>query len=360
MKLAIGLTVALVCFLLVSISLYFWICPRHSLIFWKKNKISQTIEDFLDTIDYLGPKRYNYSALKKMTKSFSENLGQGGYGSVFRGQLPDGRPIAVKILTDAAGNGDDFVNEVASIGRTSHVNIVHLMGFSSEGYKRALIYEFMPNGSLEKYIYSQNLKSTLGWEKLYQIAVGIARGLEYLHRGCTTRIVHFDIKPHNILLDQDFCPKISDFGLAKLCLRKDSIFSAVDARGTVGFIAPEVFSRNFGVVSSKSDVYSYGMMVLEMVGGRSYRPPPAGADSGDDRYFPHWIYQHFHEIDWMEDLDVSGETEEIAKKMILVGLWCIQTLPGSRPSMSKVVDMLGNSLDDIGMPPKPYLSSSPS
>ena len=126
----------------------------------------------------------------------------------------------------------------------------------------------MTNGSLERYIYSENPKSTLGWEKLYDIAIGIARGLEYLHRGCNRRIIHFDVKPHNILLDENYCPKIADFGLAKLCKIKESIISSMaGARGTIGFIAPEVFSRSFGDVSTKSDIYSFGMVLLEMVGG---------------------------------------------------------------------------------------------
>jgi serine/threonine protein kinase len=127
----------------------------------------------------------------------------------------------------------------------------------------------MPNGSLDKYIYSENPKGILGWERLYEIAIGIARGLEYLHHSCNTRIVHFDIKSQNILLDHNFCPKIADFGLAKLCRTKESKLSSMTgARGTIGFIAPEVHSRAFGMVSTKSDVYSYGMMLLEMIGGR--------------------------------------------------------------------------------------------
>jgi serine/threonine protein kinase len=141
-----------------------------------------------------------------------------------------------------------------------------------EGSKRELIYEYMPNGSLDKYIYLENPKAVLGWDKLYTIAVGIARGLEYLHYSCNTRIVHFDIKPQNILLDEDFHPKIANFGLAKLCHTKESKLSMTGARGTVGFIAPEVHSRTFGVVSTKSDVYGYGMMLLEMVGdGRNVK-----------------------------------------------------------------------------------------
>ncbi|KAL9389549.1 hypothetical protein Peur_018154 [Populus x canadensis] len=179
-----------------------------------------------------------------MTKNFKEKLGQGGYGSVFKGNLPDGRLVAVKVLKKSKSNGEEFVNEVSSIDMTSYVNIVTLLGFCFEGSKRALIYEFMSNGSLDKHIYVENLSKAhpkLGWETLYQIAVGIAQGLEYLHRGCNTRILHFDIKPHNILLDENFCPKISDFGLAEICPSKESIVSMLGARGTARYIAPKVF-----------------------------------------------------------------------------------------------------------------------
>lgn len=309
--------------------------------------------DFLCKYISLVPKRYKYSEIKKMTNSFGHKIGQGGYGYVFKGNLNDGHPVAVKVLNESKGNGEEFINEIASIGRTSHVNIVSLLGFCLEGSKRALIYEFMPNGSLEKFIYEEipNAKNKLGWEKLYEIAVGIARGLEYLHRGCNTRMVHFDIKPHNILLDQDFCPKISDFGLAKLCLPKESIVSMVGARGTVGYIAPEVYLRNFGVVSSKSDVYSYGMMVFEMVGGR--KNINANVENTSEIYFPHWIYDHLDQYDALEACGITNETEEIAKRMILVGLWCIQMSPANRPSMSKVLDMLEGKISDLQIPPKP-------
>lgn len=186
---------------------------------------------------------------------------------MYKGKIPDGQIVAVKVLTKTHDNAEDFINEVASISRTSHVYIVNLLGFCYDGKRRALVYEFMPNKSLDKYISNSDLidqECSLEWEKLFRIAVGVARGLEYLHRGCNTRIVHFDIKPQNILLDEDFCPKISDFGLAQLFKEKQSIMSTVGARGTIGYIAPEVFFRSFGAVSHKSDVYSYGMMLLEM------------------------------------------------------------------------------------------------
>ena len=294
-----------------------------------------------------------------MTNSFINKLGQGGYSSVYKGKLPDGKLVAVKVLSESKGNGEDFVNEVASISKTSHVNIVTLLGFSCEKNKRALIYEFMPNGSLDKFIYHRDSSATncrLEWKTLYKIAVDIARGLEYLHRGCSTRILHFDIKPQNILLDEDFNPKISDFGLAKLCQRKDSIVSMLGLRGTVGYIAPEVFSRNFGGVSHKSDVYSYGMLVLEMVGGR--KNFDNGVSNSSEKYFPDWIYKDL-------ELGMGGRTygvmtveeQETTRKMILVSLWCIQTNPSDRPSMNKVVEMLEGTLHSLQIPPKPFLCS---
>lgn len=333
-----------------------------SIFYWKKNtQDHQNIEAFLKNHGVLAPKRYKYSEVKKMTGSFNDKLGQGGYGSVYKGKLPDGRLVAVKVLKESKRNGEEFINEVASISRTSHVNIVTLLGFCFEGSKRALIYEFMSKGSLEKYIYEENpLKADrqLGWETLHHIAIGIARGLEYLHRGCNTRILHFDIKPHNILLDETFCPKISDFGLAKICPRKESIISMMGARGTAGYIAPEVFCRNFGGVSHKSDVYSYGMLVLEMVGGR--KNICVSVDNTSEIYFPHWIFKR---LELGEELGLDGtanaEDNQLVRKMVVVSLWCIQTGPSNRPPMSRVVEMLQGTLDSLPIPPKPYLSSPP-
>lgn len=325
----------------------------------KKSKETIRIESFLQKNGTIYPKRYTYTEVKRLTKSFTEKLGQGGFGAVYRGGLSDGRQIAVKMLKSYKTDGEDFINEVASISKTSHVNVVTLLGFCLEGSKRALIYDYMPNGSLEKYAFKDNSKgedsqNTLGWEKLFDIAVGIARGLEYLHRGCNTRIVHFDIKPHNILLDQNFCPKISDFGLAKLCLNKESAISIGGARGTIGYIAPEVFSKQFGAVSSKSDVYSYGMMVLEMVGARDKNIYASSASSS--QYFPQWIYEHLDEY-CVGASEIDGEITEIVRKMIVVGLWCIQLSATNRPTMTRVVEMLEGNTSGLELPPKVLLIS---
>ncbi|KAL5830607.1 hypothetical protein ACOSQ3_020075 [Xanthoceras sorbifolium] len=328
--------------------------------FWrKKTENYQNIEAFFRNYGSLAPKRYSYPDIKKMTNSLKVKLGQGGYGGVYKGRLPDGRDVAVKVLNESKGNGEEFINEVASISRTFHVNVVSLFGYCFQGRKRALVYEFVPNSSLEKFIYqkSPNYKQ-LKWEKLYQIALGIARGLEYLHRGCNTRILHFDIKPHNILLDEDFCPKILDFGLAKISPGKESIISMTGARGTIGYIASEVCCRQFGEVSHKSNVYSYGMMVLEMAGGR--KNLDVGVSRTSEIYFPHWIHERL-EVD--EELGLLGieneEDKECARKMIIVSLWCIQTNPSSRPAMNRVVEMLEGSLDSLKIPPKAILSSPP-
>ncbi|KDP35037.1 hypothetical protein JCGZ_09325 [Jatropha curcas] len=319
----------------------------------------QSIEAFLRSHGPLALKRYEYSEVKKITGSFKFKIGQGGYGSVYKGELPDGCLVAVKVLKESKSSGEEFINEVASVSRTSHVNIVTLLGFCFEGSKQALIYEFISNGSLEKYIYKENsLKSNqqIGWGTLFEIAVGIAQGLEYLHRGCNTRILHFDIKPHNILLDENFCPKISDFGLSKICTKRESIVSMMGARGTIGYIAPEVFYRNIGGVSHKSDVYSYGMLVLEMVGARN--KISAEIDHTSDVYFPDWIYKRL-ELD--QELGLCGinneEENQIARKLVLVSLWCIQTNPSNRPSMDRVVELLKGSPVSLEVPPRPYMSS---
>ncbi|KAG5037217.1 hypothetical protein JHK82_017987 [Glycine max] len=358
MKLILGITAGVMGGFMICIIICSTKCMSSTKVkLWFTLKNDQGIESFLKHHGALAQKRYKFSEVKKMTNSFKVKLGEGGFGAVYKGELLSGCPVAVKILNASKGNGEDFINEVASISRTSHVNVVTLLGFSSEGRKKALIYEFLPNGSLDKFIYNKGLETTasLCWDNFWQIAIGTARGLEYLHRGCNTRILHFDIKPHNILLDENFCPKISDFGLAKLCPMKESIISMSDARGTIGYVAPEVWNRNFGGISQKSDVYSYGMMLLEMVG---VKKNINGKASQTSEYFPDWIYNRLEQgIDLTTDGVIATQEKEIARRMTIVGLWCVQTIPQDRPTMSKVIDMLEGNMDSLEMPPKPVLSS---
>ncbi|WVZ15971.1 hypothetical protein V8G54_013537 [Vigna mungo] len=315
----------------------------------------QDIEVFLKDHGTLAQKKYKFSEVKKMTKNFTVKLGEGGFGVVYKGELRNGYQVAVKLLKASKGNGKDFMNEVGSISRTSHVNVVQLLGFCLEGKKKALIYEFMPNGSLDKFIGNKGVESTpsLNWDNMLQIAKGIARGLEYLHKGCNTRILHFDIKPHNILLDDNFCPKISDFGLAKLCPGKESTISVSNARGTIGYVAPEVCNKHLGGVSQKSDVYSYGMMLLEILGVKNN---VNGEATETSEYFPDWIYR---KLEQDQDLrtDIVTEEKEKERRMITVSLWCIQTFPKDRPTMSRVIEMLEGNMNSQEIPPKPVLSS---
>uniref|UniRef100_A0A0E0FFD4 Protein kinase domain-containing protein n=1 Tax=Oryza nivara TaxID=4536 RepID=A0A0E0FFD4_ORYNI len=301
-----------------------------------------------------------FSEVKKIARRFKAKVGQGGHGSVYRGELPNGVPVAVKMLENSEGEGDEFINEVATIGRIHHANIVRLLGFCSEGTRRALIYEYMPNDSLEKYIFSHDSNTSqelLVPNKMLDIALGIARGMECLHQGCNQRILHFDIKPNNILLDYNFSPKISDFGLAKLCARDQSIVTLTAARGTMGYIAPELYSRNFGEISYKSDVYSFGMLVLEMVSGK--RNSDTSVESQNEVYFPEWIYE---QVTTGQDLalgrEMTQEEKATMRQLAIVALWCIQWNPKNRPSMTKVVNMLTGRLQNLQMPPKPFFSAN--
>ncbi|XP_077227075.1 LEAF RUST 10 DISEASE-RESISTANCE LOCUS RECEPTOR-LIKE PROTEIN KINASE-like 2.4 [Tasmannia lanceolata] len=315
-----------------------------------------TVEEFLSKHRYRTPTRYSYSDIKKMTQGFKEKLGKGGFGTVFRGKLRSRRPVAVKMLAKSKVNGQDFINEIATIGRIHHVNVIQLIGFCSEGSKRALIYDYMPNGSLEKYIFPQQESiDHLSWEKTYKISLGIARGIEYLHRGCDMRILHFDIKPHNILLDENFIPKVSDFGLAKFYPTEKSIVSVTAVRGTPGYIAPELFLQNLGGISYKSDVYSFGMLLMEMAGRRSNFN--AKAENSSQIFFPLWIYDQVSQGDGIELENANDDEKEVAKKLIIAALWCIQMKPADRPSMGKVLEMLEGSVELLQIPPKPSLSS---
>ncbi|KAL5570552.1 hypothetical protein UlMin_027127 [Ulmus minor] len=313
------------------------------------------IEEFLHNHKNLMPIRYSYSEIRKITKGFKEKLGQGGYGSVYKGKLRSGRLVGVKMLGKSNANGQDFINEVATIGRVHHVNVVHLVGFCVEGSKRALVYEFMPNGSLDKYIFSGKGPNSLSNEKIFEISLGIARGIEYLHRGCGMRILHFDIKPYNILLDDKFSPKISDFGLARLSPVDGSLVSLTAARGTIGYIAPELFYKNIGGVSSKADVYSYGMLLMEMASRRKNVNP--NLEESSQIYFPSWIYDQFKKGNYIDIEDATQEESTTIRKMIIVALWCIQMKPSNRPSMKNVIDMLEGEVESLEMPPKPFSNS---
>ncbi|KAH6831787.1 hypothetical protein C2S53_011012 [Perilla frutescens var. hirtella] len=320
--------------------------------FLKDRENRKKIEGFLEDYRALKPTRFGYSDIRRITNQFSEKLGEGGYGVVYKGKLSSEIYVAVKVLNNSKENGEEFVNEVSTIGRIHHVNVVRLVGFCAEGFRRVLVYEFLPNESLEKFIFQEESKKiSLGWEKLQDIALGIAKGIEYLHQGCDQQILHFDIKPHNILLDRNFNPKVSDFGLAKLCSKEQSAVTMTAARGTMGYIAPELLSRTFGRVSYKSDVYSFGMLLLEMVGGRKNVDLK---ENNSQVYFPQWIYNHLNLGDDYWAHIEEGDLSNIARKLTIIGLYCIQWYPADRPAMKVVVQMLEGDGSDLTIPPNPF------
>ncbi|KAJ4955405.1 hypothetical protein NE237_012188 [Protea cynaroides] len=298
------------------------------------------------------PLNFSYRDLQTATNNFSQLLGTGGFGSVYKGSLGDGTLIAVKKLERILPHGEkEFITEVNTIGSMHHMNLVRLCGFCSEGSHRLLVYEFLKNRSLDKWIFSSynSQDRLLDWPTRFNIAISIAQGVAYFHEQCRNRIIHCDIKPENILLDDNFCPKVSDFGLAKLMGREHSHVVTM-VRGTRGYLAPEWVSNR--PITVKADVYSYGMLLLEIVGGR--RNLDISFDA-EDFFYPGWAYKEMMKGTPMKVADkrLGGNVEEEEfVRSLKVAFWCIQDEVWMRPSMGEVVKMLEGSVE-INAPPMP-------
>uniref|UniRef100_A0A0D9ZG93 non-specific serine/threonine protein kinase n=1 Tax=Oryza glumipatula TaxID=40148 RepID=A0A0D9ZG93_9ORYZ len=306
-----------------------------------------------DGEDSSGIKAFRYNDLVHATKNFSEKLGAGGFGSVFKGMLIDLTTIAVKRLDGDRQGEKQFRAEVSSIGLIQHINLVKLIGFCCEGRKRLLVYEHMLNGSLDAHLFQSNA-GTLNWSIRYHIALGVARGLAYLHQSCHECIIHCDIKPQNILLDASFAPKIADFGMAAF-VGRDFSRILTTFRGTVGYLAPEWIS---GVaVTPKVDVYSFGMVLLEIISGRRNSPNEYTSDNYHVSYFPVQAINKLHEGDVRNLVDpqlCDDFSLEEAERVCKVACWCIQDDEHDRPTMSEVVRVL-EGIQELEMPPMPRL-----
>ncbi|KAM0833547.1 hypothetical protein ACQ4PT_064195 [Festuca glaucescens] len=296
---------------------------------------------------------FRYSDLKRATNKFNHKLGSGSFGSVFKGLLDGSVAIVVKRLDGAYQGEKQFRAEVSSVGAIQHINFVKLVGFCCEGFKRFLVYEYLSNHSLDMHLFRIN-STTLNWTARYQIALGVARGLAYLHVSCRDCIIHCDIKPENILLDASFIPKITGFGMAKL-LGRDFIRVLTTARGTLGYLAPEWIA---GVaITPKVDVYNYGMVLLEIISGRRNSCAPCSSGGNLGVYFPVHAAHKLLEgevgslVDQMLHGDVDLDEAELACK---VACWCIQDDEFDRPTMGEVVQILEGQVK-IGMPPIPRL-----
>jgi serine/threonine protein kinase len=305
------------------------------------------------------PTIFTYKSIETATGRFSKEIGKGGFGKVYEGKLSDGIPVAVKCLGDWAGQGQrEFCAEIATISSINHSNLVSLRGLCVEGQHRILVYEFMANGSLDRWLFGSDKQ--LDWKTRYSIALGTARGLAYLHEDSRLCILHLDIKPQNILLDENFRAKVSDFGMATSMDRDIESRVVTQARGTLGYMAPEWFYE-VGI-TSKSDVFSYGMVLLEIVSGRK------NLDSSQDSehcFFPSIALSKARQGK-MEELIDSGlklkrpEDMDGAYRLIKTALWCIQSNSALRPSMGTVVRMLEGDLDIIVPPLVSTFPLSPS
>ncbi|XP_044967599.1 probable LRR receptor-like serine/threonine-protein kinase At1g56140 [Hordeum vulgare subsp. vulgare] len=314
----------------------------------KRRKLSLEQEELYSIVGR--PNVLSYGELRSATDNFSPNnlLGQGGYGSVYKGKLTDGRFVAVKQLSEASHQGKkEFATEIETISRVQHRNLVKLYGCCLEGNKPLLVYEYLENGSLDHALFGKE-KSSLDWPTRFEICVGVARGLAYLHEESSIRVVHRDIKASNILLDANLNPKISDFGLAKLYDDQKTHVSTKVA-GTFGYLAPEYAMR--GHMTEKIDVFAFGVVVLETLAGR----PNYSTEDENKIYIFEWVwelYENNHPLDMVDPRLEEFDSEEVLRA-IKVALLCTQGSPHQRPSMSRVVAMLTGDVEAPDVVTKP-------
>ncbi|XP_068669210.1 cysteine-rich receptor-like protein kinase 15 isoform X2 [Aristolochia californica] len=298
--------------------------------------------------------KYSLASIRAATCHFSEEnkLGEGGFGSVYKGMLPDGEEVAVKRLSGDSGQGSiEFKNEVSLIAKLQHRNLVRLLGWCAEGGEKILIYEFVPNKSLDKFLFDSSKQGQLDWQRRYKIIEGIARGLLYLHEDSRLRVVHRDLKSGNVLLDAEMNPKVSDFGMARIFGADQTQGSTRQIAGTFGYMAPEYAMH--GLFSAKSDVYSFGVLVLEIITGRKNNSLQQSERVEDltSLAWKHWNDGTVEEMLDPTKRDSCSPNEVI--RCVHIALLCVQEDPGDRPAMSSVVLMLNSSSVTLSIPSAP-------
>ncbi|XP_031270643.1 G-type lectin S-receptor-like serine/threonine-protein kinase LECRK3 [Pistacia vera] len=299
----------------------------------------------------IAPLSFSYADIEKMTDCFKEEVGRGSSGRVYKGTMANRQKfVAVQRLEKVLSDEEkEFLTEIKVIGRTHHRNLVRLIGYSSNGPNKVLVYEYMTNGSLADILFTPEKQPN--WVERLGIACQIATGILYLHDECETQIIHCDIKPQNILIDENGCAKISDFGLAKL-LKPDQTNTFTGIRGTRGYVAPE-WHRNMPI-TIKADVYSFGVVLLEIICRRRSMDQNLPQDQV---ILEDWVYQCFETGELSQLVEDEQVELKQLERMIKVALWCILDEPSLRPSMKKVLLMLEGTVD-IPIPPNPtsYLS----
>ncbi|KAH0454380.1 hypothetical protein IEQ34_016304 [Dendrobium chrysotoxum] len=294
-----------------------------------------------------------FSSIMEATNNFSSTnkLGQGGFGSVYKGYLPSGEFIAVKRLDEFSGQGlEEFMNEIKLIAKLQHQNLVKLLGCCIEGEEKLLVYEYMPNKSLDYHLFDQTRKEQLDWSKRFAIIDGIAQGLLYLHKYSRVRIIHRDLKASNILLDLQMKPKISDFGLARI-YTSTTPTNTNRIVGTYGYMSPEYAME--GLFSVKSDVFSFGVLILEIISGKRNT---SFHKSGKALNLLVYAWELWKNGKWLDFIDPSlGDkilSNEVSK-CIIVALMCVQEKAADRPIMSEIITMLGSENVILQDPKKP-------
>ncbi|KAL3740608.1 hypothetical protein ACJRO7_021827 [Eucalyptus globulus] len=327
--------------------------------FWHRSKTTKTYEvvqaeggtSELTTTESL---LYHLATIQAATNNFSHQnkLGEGGFGAVFRGRLPNGQEIAVKKLSKSSGQGvGEFKNEVALVAKLQHQNLARLLGFCLEGEEKLLVYEFVPNKSLDYFLFDPDKRRQLDWSRRYKIISGIARGMLYLHEDSRFRIIHRDLKPSNILLDSDMNPKISDFGMARIFGADQTRAKTNHIVGTFGYLSPEYAMR--GQISAKSDVYSFGVLTLEIICGKK-NSCFFQSDGGEN--LASYAWKHWRAGTPLEVLDpfISNaySIDEVVR-CLHIGLLGVQEDPADRPTMASIVLMLTSHSVKLSQPRQP-------
>ncbi|KAK2357843.1 G-type lectin S-receptor serine/threonine-protein kinase LECRK1 [Trifolium repens] len=306
----------------------------------------------LDFTEECSLRSFSFEELAKSTGEFSEEIGRGSFGAVYKGKIGNNnRSIAVKKLEEKIDDEGEreFQAEITAIARTHHRNLVKLIGFCIEGSKKLLVYEFVSKGSLEKLLFDGVTR--LSWKEKMKLALDVASGLLYLHEECEVRIIHCNINPRNILMDEAWNAKISDFGFARL-LKRGHSRTKIGDDGTSRYLAPE-WEKEDASVSVKADIYSFGVVLLEIICRRK-SIEMNNISSADEILLSNWVYQCFAsgQLNKLIAHDEKDVDWKILETMVKVGLWCVQDHQSLRPAMKNVILML-EGLKDIPVPPSP-------
>eukprot|EP01018_Ginkgo_biloba_P028779 Gb_15894 [translate_table: standard] len=294
-----------------------------------------------------GPRRFRFKDLKSATNNFDKKymLGQGGFGAVYKGFLSNKSPIAVKRVSENSHQGEqEFIAEVMIISRLRHKNLVRLLGWCHENGELLLVYDLMPNGSLDKLIFEKNTKhEVLDWDNRYKIVSGVASALLYLHEECEQQVIHRDLKASNVMLDSDYNARLGDFGLARLIEHNKNSYTTTAIAGTPGYIAPECFHT--GRATTESDVFSFGAVALEVACGRRPR-------TESEAHLVDWVWRLYREGRLVEAADprLMGRFDKDEMKcMLALGLACSHPNPQERPTIRQVSQILAKDV------PPPFL-----